>query len=174
MALPGVVSSPGERSRHRGCPLRPRVATKKLISRRHENVIHDGRGDSRYTLCSLCIKEMLCAAKFNAMPRYANLILGARRPGALISVPFRALFRITWTSLLLEAVSPVFRRRRGCGGLLLRSPSWCWSPLLSVTAPAAAPAAWRSRKRPPVISLDSAMCWPATRKFSALCTLTHG
>src|SRR2546430_4352289 len=92
---------------------------------------------------------MLCAAKFNAMPRYASLILGARRPGALISVPFRALFRILWTSLLLEAVSPAFRRPRGCGGFFLGRSASGWGALLSVDAPAAAPPARRPREPTP-------------------------
>src|SRR5258708_3479265 len=150
LAFPDLVSSPGEHFCPRRRPPFPRHATKELI-----------------------IKEMLCLANLIEVSRFAKLIRGARRPGPLISVPPRALFPITWISPLLAAASRAFPLRRGCEGLLPGGPSLCWSRLRSVKAPAAAPAAWRSQKPPPVSSPDSATCLPVTRKFSTLCASTR-
>jgi len=53
----------------------------------------------------LIIKEKPCSAK---------RIPGARRPGPLISFPFRELFRIKWISPLLAAASQGLPPRLGC------------------------------------------------------------
>src|SRR5258708_3377206 len=151
LAFASVVSAPGKHSCPRRRPPFPRQATKELI-----------------------IKEMSCPAKLIELLRVPRLIPGARRPGPLISVPLHALFRFMWISPLLALAARAFPPRRGCAGLLPGGLSLCWSLLRSAKAPAAAPAAWRSRKPRLASSPDSATCSPATRKFSALFELTRG
>jgi len=162
--LPRYGSAPGKRPSPRRRPPCKGHAIKELSSLWPANKLWEIRGGSCHPSRFLCIKEMPWAAKF---------ILGACRPGPLISAPLRAHCRIMWISLLLAVASRAFPLRPGCAGSLPGAPFWCLSLLRLVMAPVAAPAVWRWPRPRPASSPDSATCSPATRKFSALSALTR-